>query len=88
MEAKERMAEARGKKAFSEETESYGIMTNFKADVKAYDTTRGFLGTMARGVRYERPEVGRELLTAGTAAEMFKLKGQIASRTGSAAVPT
>lgn len=40
MEAKERMAEARGKRAFKEETESYGIMTNLKADVNAYDTAR------------------------------------------------
>lgn len=87
MEAKERMADARGKKAFSEETESFGIMTNLKADVNAYDTTRSFLGTMARGIRYERPEVGRELQTAGTVAEMFEPKGQIASRMGSAEVP-
>lgn len=41
-------AEARGKKAFSEETESYGIMKNVKADVYAYDTTTGFLGTTER----------------------------------------
>lgn len=40
--------EARGKKAFSEETESYGIMKNVKADVYAYDTTTGFLGTTER----------------------------------------
>lgn len=56
VEAKERMAEARGKKAFSEETESYGIVTNVKADVYAYDTTRGFLGTMVRRMRYESGE--------------------------------
>lgn len=81
MEAKERMAEARGKRAFKEETESYGIMTNLKADVNAYDTTRGFLGTTARRMRDERPEVGGQFQTPGTAAEMIEPKGQIASRT-------
>lgn len=62
-------------------------MTNLKAHVNAYDTIRGFPGTTARRMRYERPKVGREFQTAGTAAEMFEPKGQIALRTGSTEVP-
>ena len=84
MEAKERMAEARRERAFSEKTESYGNMINLKTDVNAYETTRGFLGTMARRMRCERTEVGGVLQTPGTAAEMFELRGQIVSRMGSA----
>lgn len=61
-------------------------MTNLKADVNAYDTTRGFLGTTTRRMRYEKPEVGREFQTVGTTAEMFEPKDQTASRTGSAEV--
>lgn len=37
-------------------------------------------------MRYERPKVGREFQTAGTAAEMLEPKGQIAPRTGSAEI--
>lgn len=50
-------AQARGKKAFSEETESYGIMKNVKPDVYAYDTTTGFLGTIAGRMKGQK---GRE----------------------------
>lgn len=55
------MTEERGERAFSEETESHGNMTNLKTDVNAYDTTRGFLGTMARRTRHGRTEMGRVL---------------------------
>lgn len=86
-EAKERTAEARGERAFSEETESHGNTTNLKTDVNAYDTTRGFLGTTARRTRRQRKEVGGVFQTPGPAAEMFELRGQIVSRTGSAEAP-
>lgn len=74
MEAKERMAEARGERAFSEETESYGNMTNLKTDVNAYDI-RSFLGTMARRTRCERTETGGVLRMPGMApAEVSELR--------------
>jgi len=84
MEAKERTAEARGERACSEESESYGKMTKLKTNVNAYDTAGGFLGTKARRASCERMEVGGVLPTPGTASEMLELRGQTASRTGSA----